>query len=226
MKAALLQAAIQGKLTEQLESDSSVDELLALIKKEKEELIAQKIIKKEKPLSDIEEEEIPFDIPENWRWVRMGNVIKLTSGQDLQPDKYSDNSIGIPYLTGASNFQDGDLVINRYTSNGTSMAYNGDLLLTCKGTIGEMAFMNIEKAHIARQIMSISKIDNINLKYIKLCLENFILKLKANARSIIPGIDRKVILSLPIPLPPIEEQQRIVERLDALLPLCEDLKEE
>lgn len=174
MKDALLQAAMQGKLTEQLESDSSVDDLLASIKKEKEELIAQKIIKKEKPLSDIEEEEIPFDIPENWRWVRMGNVIKLTSGQDLQPDKYSDNNIGIPYLTGASNFQDGELVINRYTSSGTSMAYNGDLLLTCKGTIGEMAFMNIEMAHIARQIMSISKIDIINLKYIKLCLENFL----------------------------------------------------
>jgi len=225
MKDALLQAAMQGKLTEQLESDSSVDELLLSIQKEKEELIAQKKIKKEKTLSDVEEEEIPFDIPENWRWVRMGNVIKLTSGQDLQPDKYSDNNIGIPYLTGASNFQDGELIFNRYTSNGTSIAYNGDLLLTCKGTIGEMTFMSIEKAHIARQIMSISKIDDINLKYIKLCLENFILKLKANARSIIPGIDRKVILNLPIPIPPIEEQQRIVERLDALLPLCEDLKE-
>ncbi|MBD5508375.1 MAG: hypothetical protein HDR05_10105 [Lachnospiraceae bacterium] len=225
MKDAFLQAAMQGKLTEQLENDSSVEELLEAIKKEKEELIAQKKIKKEKPLPDIEEEEIPFDIPENWRWVRMGNIIKLTSGQDLQPDKYSDNNIGIPYLTGASNFLAGDLIINRYTSCGTSIAYNGELLLTCKGTIGEMAFMNIEKAHIARQIMSISAINEINLKYIKLCLENFILKLKANARSIIPGIDRKVILRLPIPLPPIEEQQRIVERLDVLLRLCEDLKE-
>ncbi|MCM1144418.1 MAG: restriction endonuclease subunit S [Blautia sp.] len=223
MKDALLQAAMQGKLTEQLDSDSSVDELLTSIKTEKEKLITQKKIKKEEPLPEIEKEEIPFDIPENWRWVRLGNIIKLTSGQDLQPDKYSENNIGIPYLTGASNFQEGNLLINRYTSSETSIAYNGDLLVTCKGTIGEMAFMNIEKAHIARQIMGISKLGHINLKYIKLCLENFILKLKANARSIIPGIDRKVILNLPIPLPPIEEQQRIVERLDTLLPLCEDL---
>ena len=74
MKDALLQAAMQGKLTEQFESDSGVDELLVAIKEEKKELIAQKIIKKEKPLSDIEEEEIPFDIPENWRWVRWGNL--------------------------------------------------------------------------------------------------------------------------------------------------------
>lgn len=225
MKDALLQAAMQGKLTEQLESDSSVDELLALIKKEKEELIAQKKIKREKLLLDIEEEEIPFDIPDNWRWVRMGNIIKLISGQDLPSDKYLSNGIGIPYLTGASNFQNGNLIINRYTQNGISIAYKGDLLLTCKGTIGEMAFMDIEKAHIARQIMGISTIGNVNLKYIKLCLENFILKLRANARSIIPGIDRKFVLRLLIPLPPIEEQQRIVKRLDELLPLCEDLKE-
>lgn len=225
MKDALLQAAMQGKLTEQLESDSSVDELLEAIRQEKEELIVQKRIKKEKALPDIEEEEIPFDIPENWKWVRMGNIIKLTSGQDLQSDKYSENNIGIPYLTGASNFKDGDLIINRYTSNGTSIAYNGDLLLTCKGTIGEMAFINLEKAHIARQIMSISKIGNMSLQYIKLCLENFIFKLKANARSIIPGIDRKVILNLLVPIPPLEEQQRIVERLEELLSLCEELKE-
>ena len=225
MKDALLQAAMQGKLTEQLESDGSVDELLEAIRKEKEELVAQKKMKKENPLPDIENEEIPFDIPENWRWVRMGNIIKLTSGQDLQSNKYSENNIGIPYLTGASNFQAGNLVINRYTTSGTSIAYNGDLLLTCKGTIGEMAFINFEKAHIARQIMSISKIDDINLKYIKLCLENFLSKLKANARSIIPGIDRKTILNLLIPLPPIEEQQRIVERLEVMLPLCEDLRE-
>lgn len=90
MKDALLQAAMQGKLTEQLESDSSVDELLASIKKEKEELIVQKIIKKEKPLSDIEEEEIPFDIPENWRWVRLGNVGTLTRGSGIKRNEVTE----------------------------------------------------------------------------------------------------------------------------------------
>ena len=112
MKDALLQAAMQGKLTEQLESDSSVDELLKVIRQEKEELIAQKEIKKEKPLPDIEEEEIPFDIPENWRWVRWGNLaysiqygynapaqesgkIKMVRISDIQDNSVNWNSV--PY---------------------------------------------------------------------------------------------------------------------------------
>ena len=216
MKNALLQAAIQGKLTEQLNSDSSVDEMLDVIKEEKK-------IKKEKVLLPIEENEIPFKIPDNWRWKRLGDLIVLLSGQDLSSDKYFEENIGIPYLTGASNFQNGGLIINRYTNKATSIAHKGDLLITCKGTIGEMAFLNLEKAHIARQIMSVSALGNINLNYIKICFSNFIWKLKANAKSIIPGIDRKIVLNLVVPVPPIEEQQRIVEKLEQLLPLCETL---
>ena len=74
MKNSLLHAAVQGKLTEQLESDSSVDELLKSIGQEKEELLLQNKIKKEKTLSNIEEEELPFEIPNNWQWVRLGNI--------------------------------------------------------------------------------------------------------------------------------------------------------
>lgn len=65
---------MQGKLTNQLETDSSVDELLKKIADEKATLIAEGKIKKEKPLAEITEEEIPFDIPENWRWERWGNL--------------------------------------------------------------------------------------------------------------------------------------------------------
>lgn len=223
MKNALLQTAMQGKLTEQLDSDSSVDKMLEAIKEEKKQLIKEKKIKKEKALPPIGEDDIPFDIPDNWRWKRLGDLVVLLSGQDLSSDKYFEENIGIPYLTGASNFQNGDLIINRYTNKATSIAHKGDLLITCKGTIGEMAFLNLEKAHIARQIMAVSALGNVNLNYIKVCFSNLIWKLKANAKSIIPGIDRKTVLNLSIPLPPIEEQQRIVEKLEQLLPLCETL---
>lgn len=90
MKDALIQAAMQGKLTERLESDSSVDELLALIQKEKEALIAQKKLKKEKPLPDIEEEEIPFGIPDSWRWVRLGDIGTLTRGSGIKRNEVTE----------------------------------------------------------------------------------------------------------------------------------------
>ena len=170
-------------------------------------------------------EETPFDIPDSWKFIRMGEAITLLSGQDFTSDKYSDIEIpnGTPYLTGASNIENGKVIINRWTNHARAIAYKNDLLVTCKGTIGAMALLPIPKAHIARQIMAIHPLGNIDIFYIKYCIENFILAIRANAKSAIPGIDRKIILNLIIPLPPFEEQQRIVEQLDELLPLCDSL---
>ncbi|OON90387.1 MAG: hypothetical protein ATN33_03130 [Epulopiscium sp. Nele67-Bin001] len=168
------------------------------------------------------DEELPFDIPDSWEWVRLGNVINLTSGQDLSADKYNDKEIGIPYLTGASNIENGVLIINRWTSNPRSKAYHGDLLLTCKGTVGTMAILNYDEVHIARQIMAISTNYNIHLLYIKFFLASSVEKLKASAKSMIPGIARDDVLNIYFPLPPLEEQQRIVNKIEELLPSIED----
>ena len=75
LRASVLQAAMQGKLTEQLETDTPVSELLANIKVEKNRLISEKKIKKEKPLIAISEDDIPFDIPESWEYVRVGDIV-------------------------------------------------------------------------------------------------------------------------------------------------------
>lgn len=77
-------------------------------------------------------DEVPFDIPDSWEWVRLGNMIQLQSGQDLTPDKYNSSGEGIPYITGASNFENGNVVINRWTKDGRAFAYCGDILLTVK----------------------------------------------------------------------------------------------
>lgn len=226
MKSAILQAALQGKLTEQMKTDSNVDDVYECAKKQREALIKAGEIKNEK-LHIISDADKPFDIPSSWRFVRMGEIIKLLSGQDFTPDKYFDYAPpnSIPYLTGASNIEDGDVLINRWTTSGRAIAHLGDLLLTCKGTVGTMAFLNVNEVHIARQIMAISPLGNTNKLYIQRCIENFLLTLKSKAKSAIPGIDRSAVLNLVIPLPPIEEQQRIVERLNVLLPLCDTLME-
>ena len=225
LKKSLLQAAIQGKLTEQFSTDDNVDDLLAEIRKEKEKLIKEKKIKKQKPLPPITEEEIPFEIPENWRWVRLGCVIELLSGRDLLKDNYSDIEEGIPYITGASNFVDNHVIVNRWTKKPMCIALQNDILLTCKGTIGELAIFDKERAHIARQVMAIRVIKS-DTKYFFYYVKSQIEKLKSLGKSIIPGINRENILWYIIPLPPLAEQQRIVEQLDQLLANVEDLKVE
>lgn len=224
MKASLLQAAMEGKLTEQKAEDGDARGLLLAIREEKEKLVKEKKIKKEKPLTPITDEEIPFDIPENWVWCRLGDCIKLLSGQDLTPDKYNASGKGTIYITGASNIENGRITVNRWTEFPRAIAHKGELLITCKGTIGEMCFLNIDKVHIARQIMSIKEIF-VDIKYVHIFLLNYVNTLKGNAKSMIPGIERKNVLNALFPLPPLSEQQRIVEKLDQLLPLCDSLSE-
>lgn len=224
MKDSLLQAAMEGKLTEQKAEDGDARGLLLAIRKEKEKLVKEKKGKREKSLAPITDEEIPFDIPENWVWCRLGDCIKLLSGQDLTPDKYNASGKGTIYITGASNIENGRITVNRWTEFPRAIAHKGELLITCKGTIGEMCFLNIDKVHIARQIMSIKGI-LVDIKYVHIFLLNYVNTLKANAKSMIPGIERKNVLNALFPLPPLPEQQRIVEKLDQLLPLCDSLSE-
>lgn len=224
MKASLLQAAMEGKLTTQKAEDGDARGLLLAIREEKEKLVKEKKGKREKPLAPITDEEIPFDIPENWVWCRLGDCIKLLSGQDLTPDKYNASGKGTIYITGASNIENGRITVNRWTEFPRAIAHKGELLITCKGTIGEMCFLNIDKVHIARQIMSIKEI-LVDIKYVHIFLLNYVNTLKGNAKSMIPGIERKNVLNALFPLPPLSEQQRIVEKLDQLLPLCDSLSE-
>lgn len=219
----ILQYAIQGKLVDQRPEEGTAEELYKKIQEEKDKLIREGKIKKQKELAEIICEEIPFDIPENWKWVRLGNLINLQSGQDLKKSEYNDNQIGIPYLTGASNIKDnGDIIINRWTKTPKAFATTGDLLLTCKGTVGKMAFVKQDKVHIARQIMGIRAYCT-DLKYIKYFLETQISNLKSMAKSMIPGIERNNVLNLIIPLPPLDEQKRIVTKIEELIPYCEQL---
>ena len=166
------------------------------------------------------DEEIPFEIPATWEWCRLGDVIQLLSGRDLEPYHYNSDGIGIPYMTGASNFCHEELIVNRWTEVPVTVSHIGDLLITCKGTIGTMAFNNIGDIHIARQIMGISS-SYVSLKYIKLCLEIHVAELQKAARSIIPGISRDDMLYAIIPLPPIEEQHRVVSKIREVLTYVE-----
>jgi len=223
---AILQEAVQGKLVPQDPKDEPASELLKRIKAEKATLRqAQGKGKKEKPLPPIKPEEIPFEIPENWVWCRLGEVIQLISGQDLKPSEYNAKNIGIPYITGASHFNDGILEISRWTPFPKSKSNLGDLLITCKGTIGAMAFNEIGEIHIARQIMAIRNSYGIDISFVKYFLSQHIERLLELSKSLIPGISRDNILSIKFPLPPLSEQKRIVAEIEKQFALTKQLKE-
>ena len=166
-------------------------------------------------ITDIEND-IPFDVPEGWIWVRVEDIAILISGQDLQSNKYNENGIGIPYITGASNFENDQLLINRWTNEPKIISLKNDLLLTCKGTIGKMIFLQEDCAHIARQIMAIRANSAILNEYLKICIESYLSILHTNAKSMIPGIMRSDVLHLFIPLPPLAEQKRIAKTINKI----------
>ena len=234
LKKSILQEAIQGKLVPQIDSEGTAHELLEQIKAEKRKLVKEGKLKKSalndsvifrgddnkyyeqigKKCVEITEQ-IPFEIPKSWQWIRFDQGISLLSGRDLEPSRYNDLHHGIPYITGASNFVNSDLLVNRWTDSPITISDKGDLLLTCKGTIGSMAFNNIGQIHIARQVMAITSF-GIDLKYIKCFLQCNLSILEKNANSMIPGISRNTLLDMLFPLPPIKEQQRIVAQIEKL----------
>lgn len=220
LRASILQLAIQGKLVPQLPEEGTGEALFWQIQAEKQRLIKTGKIKKEKSLLEIAEDEIPFDIPENWIWVRLNSLILLLSGSDLTPSKYNEAGKGIPYITGASNIEGHQLVINRWTEYPNNIAHKGDLLLTCKGTVGKTTILKETQVHIARQLMAITPLI-IDIEYLKVFIESQVEGLKSKAKSMIPGIERDNVLKLLIPLPPLAEQKRIVTKIEELLPLID-----
>ena len=225
MQKSILQMAIQGKLVEQRPEEGTGEELYQQIQAEKQRLIKAGTIKKEKPLPEITEDEKPFDIPDSWKWVRLGEAISLLSGTDFKPEEYNDAHKGTPYITGASSLSLDGVLINRWTETPKVIARRGDVLLVCKGSgYGKTVICDIEEAHIARQIMAIKHSDNICMKYIKSYLEANLTTIKSKGQGVIPGIDRGSVLNMAFPLPPLAEQKRIVAKLEEILPLCEKLK--
>ena len=233
-KSKILDLAIRGKLVPQDPNDESASVLLERIREEKEKLIKAGKLNRDKKESVIFrgednsyyekigttikniDKEIPFELPANWSFVRLKTLWELLSGRDLSPSEYNACRAGIPYITGASNFVNGKVELIRWTATPQVITEKGDLLLTCKGTVGETAFNDFGHAHIARQIMAIRNTFDLNVEYLTLCIRFYSSTIKDAAKGLIPGVSRKDILNLILPVPPENYQVKVVKQIDAL----------
>ena len=232
MKKSILQYAIQGKLVEQRPEEGTGEELYRQIQSEKQRLIKEGKIKKEKPLAEIAEDEIPFDIPESWKWCRLSDVIDVRDGTHDSP-KYV--PVGIPLVT-SKNLVNGVIDYSNVKCitqedadkiNARSMVDDDDILFAMIGSIGNPVLVKKNREFCIKNMALFKRFANteISMRYAYWFLFYAQYKLKKEASG---GVQSFISLSrfreYLIPLPPVAEQKRIVAKLEEILPLCERLK--
>ena len=236
LKASILQLAIQGKLVEQRPEEGTGEELYKQIQAEKQKLIKADKIKKGKPLPEITENEIPFDIPESWKWVRVAQIVTLNPKNDI------DNNIDTSFVPmscvsdgfrnthtfevkkwgaikkGFTHFANGDIGIAKITpcfQNRKSVVFR-DLINGYGAGTTELSIVRVINNTVLREYL---------LWFFK--TEYFI----ANGVKSFTGtagqqrIHKDYLATSLLPLPPLAEQKRIVAKLEEILPLCEKLKQ-
>ena len=229
MQKSILQLAIQGKLVPQRPEEGTGEALYQQIQAEKQSLIRSGQLKKEKPLPEITPDEIPFDIPESWKWVKLGHLGYTNIGLTYSPkDVAPEGTI----VLRSSNIQNGKMDYSDIVSVNTDipenkMCFKGDILICArngsKRLVGKAAivdkdgmsfgaFMAIFRSRSNEYILNV-----INSAYFRNTL------LGDTGTTTINQITQDMLKNVLIPLPPLAEQKRIVAKLNELLPLCEEL---
>ena len=231
LRKSVLQAAIQGRLTKQLTEDGNAEDLYKEIQAEKQKLIKEGKINKEKPLPEISEDDIPFDIPENWKWVYLGDIFSHNTGKALNQS----NTEGtlLTYITTSNLYWEGFVLDNLRSMKFTESEMDkctikkGDLLVCEGGDIGRSAIWPYDyEMRIQNHIHKLRAYATVCTKYYWYVLYLYKLSDLIGGKGIgIQGLSSNALHKLIIPLPPLAEQKRIVEKLDQLLPLCDSMKE-
>ncbi|MEK4965498.1 restriction endonuclease subunit S [Weizmannia sp. FSL K6-3076] len=172
----------------------------------------------------VPEEEQPYEVRKNYKWVKLGSVISLISGRDVSSKLCNNDGKGIPYIMGASNIIDGKLNVERWIETPTVVGLKGDVLISVKGTVGKTVIQEIEKVHLSRQIMALRCTGIVCNRYLYYYINTYVKQLKENSKGIIPGISREDILNAPFPLASLKEQKRIVDKVERLLSKIDEAK--
>ena len=208
LKNKIIDAGIRGKLTEQLPEDGTAEELYQKIQEEKAELIKNGIIKKEKALPEITKEEIPFEIPDNWKWVRLGELIHISSGNGLTASEMKEGSIPVYGGNGITGYHNEATVFKKTIVIGRVGFYCGSVHITPeKAWVTDNAFITIYPEK------------NLDQSFLAIALKQMNLGKNINGAAQ-PVVSGKKIYPLLFPLPPLAEQKRIAENIEDLLQYC------
>lgn len=241
-KKAILQEAVQGKLVPQIAAEGNAKDLLEEIKKEKAKLIKEGKIKKEKPLPEISDDEIPFDIPENWCWCRVGDLFSTMSGLGYKKDVLSEKSSKMIRVLRGGNildtsyvFKEDDILISdKYVKSELFLRKN--YLITPAVTslehIGKIGYVEKDYddtvvggfvlmllPHFSDEVLSKYCLYLFGTRWFRdMCKE-----ITHKSGQAFYNLSRDKLLNLVIPVPPLAEQKRIIAAIENLLPICEKL---
>ena len=232
LKSKLIDTAIQGKLTEQLPEDGTAEELYRHIQEKKNALIRSKKFKKDKSKLEVNKEDIPFDIPDNWKWVCWGEIVNIVSARRVHQSDWRKE--GIPFYRAReiakladNGFVDNDLYISEelydeFSKSGVPS--DGDLMVSAVGTLGK-TYVVRESDHFYYKDASVLCFENyavVDPYYLRYVMNSDMMKKQIESNSGGTTVDTLTMVRMIkylLPLPPLATQHRIVEKLDAVLSL-------
>lgn len=229
LKSKLITMGIQGKLTKQLDSDGTAEELYQQIQEEKQKLIKEGKIKKEKALQPVSEEEIPFEIPKNWKWVRLGEIVtvlggkRIPAGRKLTTEDTGHKYIRVSDMKNMSVDMSGLLFVPEdiYPSISRYIINKEDIYITVAGTIGRVGTIpdEIDGANLTENADRLV-FTSLYRNWLVYCLSDDTVQKQImflTTQVAQPKLAIKKIQEFYIPLPPLAEQKRIADTLDEVL---------
>lgn len=234
LKNSILQLAIQGKLVEQRPEEGTAEELCQLLQAKKQHLIKEGKIKKEKSLPEITEDDTPFDIPENWKWVRLGYLVQVIGGISYNKDDITKEGLRILRGGNIQNMkvlvEDDDVFLPPKYDNEDKRIRLGDILIVAstgsKTVIGKAGYVDrdIPNTMIGAFLRICRSYSLEIVDYLRYIFDSNLYRMHIRDKSQgtnINNVKETYITELAIPLPPLAEQKRIVAKIEELLPYIE-----
>jgi len=224
LRKTILHLAVSGQLAPQDPSEGTGEELYQQIQTEKQKLILEGKLKKQKPLPEITEDEIPFDIPDSWKWVRLGDATDTVMGQSPPGENVFTDPVGLPFYQGKTEFGKNNPTPRKWCKHPKKRARGGAVLISVRAPVGGTNITNLE-CGIGRGLAAIHALSSMPKELLRIALDTNKKYLESlSTGTTFAAINAGDLLGVPFALPPLQEQKRIVQKTTQLLDLVTQLE--